>query len=231
MASKSVEEFHRHSRILRKFNHECTPGWWPITQTSYWPSGFSTARELQELADFISKLDPKTPIMFDLEPPLKKLSLFVRGLLGFRKKKSLLEGMIENTNSICTEWPPSFFTKDWIKKTFGLRGLDHLPRIQLMYSSMIPGSFFKSHVRKEILKMTTTRKNIGVGLGVMGYGVFGNEPQLSLDQLRSDLEFCKTHAIDQIFFFRLGGLTEGAARLLCEFITLGPPRLERGTAD
>ena len=59
--------------------------------------------------------------------------------------------------------------------------------------------------------------NYLVGLGTIAVGIGGDEPLLSPQQLKSDLELAEKTGINEVIIFRFGGLNKEYVQVLHEF--------------
>jgi hypothetical protein len=62
--------------------------------------------------------------------------------------------------------------------------------------------------RFETYLVKKNRGMIGFGLGTIATGVLENEPILSPEKLKEDLEWARQSGVDEVFIFRLGGMSD-----------------------
>ena len=61
-------------------------------------------------------------------------------------------------------------------------------------------------------------KRTAVGLGTLATGVLENEPILSAADLERDLEDMQEIVVNEVYIFRLGGLTKAHLKVIKKFI-------------
>jgi hypothetical protein len=187
--------------------------YWPLLnhKEGYWFSRFSKRRALLRSMDEL--LNIKQEVLIDLElPVLEPWLMFTQFFKSFKNKK-YLKLFIEKRKPYTAEY---FYEKPfarWLSLQF--KG-DHKV-IKMMYSSMMGVTKYAKGKRIKFL-----HKQLGsrlcLGLGVLGKGITGVEPELSLEKLRDDLELCKRFNVKEVFIFRLGGLTKAHVKIIKEFI-------------
>jgi len=79
---------------------------------------------------------------------------------------------------------------------------------------MIKHKFISNLIKKEIVKIRKNNPDLQLGLGTIATGVLGNEPILSPEKLKQDINFLQKNNIKTCVIFRLGGLKEEYINLL-----------------
>lgn len=195
-------------------------GWWPTVQNSYWVSCFANPSDLDRLFTEITskKQEYNLPILIDLELPLKKY-LYLKNIFAIRKNKEKIKKFLHtapdyNLKIYTAEYPApnNLFLKLWqffgISPAFSFRHT----KLVMCYTSMGLKSFGKrvwAKIQRFEKHFALLNRNlVGFGLGTIAIGVLGNEPILSPENLRADLQWAKESNAKEVFIFRLGGLNE-----------------------
>ena len=182
-------------------------GVWPILdlEEGYWFSGFLSEESINKLDEFKGE-----KIKIDIEPPFpgksKNSYLFLLKylFLGGKNNKYLREKIIElskNSKIVVSGFPlPLFF-----RKRYGHFDYDGVEKSYIAYTT-----FFKSlrvYYSWFIKKELKWDKELIVGLGCVGEGIFGNEPVYrNLKEFKRDLEWVKKMGVKNIVIFDISGL-------------------------
>jgi hypothetical protein len=226
IAAKNFKEFEKYKKEVLKINKKLDVGWWPIFEKSYWISPFSYTFELKKLIGELEKRSRKEKLrlMVDLELPFLNRKLFLINLFKFFRNKRLIKRIFKNQNEfnleiLTSEYP---FGNSIIRFLMGFLGVSYSTEryghkiISMYYTSMLK-EFFKKSIRGFISGFKN-KKNLVIGLGTIAVGVFGNEPILSDEKLKEDLNFCKENKIDNVVIFRLGGLNDNYLKVVKGFV-------------
>ncbi len=209
LAAKSMNDFLSSSAELKKFNQRIESAYWPIIANSYWISPFSNTKDLQNLYNELETNQIKgLKVLLDLELPFKNLKLILKNLFSFRKNKKIIKSIFKNADKFGIE----IFTAEYplpheLLHFLGIsypRKYKH-SRIPMYYSSMLTWERIKKYCRD--LVTIPQKRHTHIALGVIKKGTFGNEPILSAENLKKDLEFFKDEAAS-VTIFRLGGLNK-----------------------
>jgi hypothetical protein len=205
LADYSVEGFKAiRDRINNPLVKECI--YWPILNMheGYWFSRFTKRNALLRQFNILMKV--KVPVMIDLELPFLTKKLFFTEFFKSFKNSKYLKGFIQR-----------YFKRVYTANYFNCKveDLHHKP-IVMMYSSMLKVTKEKKKEKLEALHKQFEDRLLA-GLGAIGTGILGNEKQLSLEQLREDLELCKELKIKEVVIYRLGGLDEEYIEVIKEF--------------
>ncbi len=194
--------------------------YWPVLKKKegYWISPFSQRKALQKIFDELKK--EVVPVMLDLElPTTQNASLFCTEFLHFNANKNIIAEFINSYYGeiYLAEYYP-FDEKS--RKRLEWVGL-HYPNpkvkvVKMFYHSLhdFDDSFMREHFERGRLELD---KKYIPALGTIATGIQGNEPILSLEQLKRDLTIAREQKIKEVIIFRLGGLTKEYARLLARF--------------
>jgi hypothetical protein len=218
LSASSVEEYQTHRDELLAHNPDIEPGYWPILDASYWISPFADTAELRALFDDLWSF--ADPVLLDLELPFLKPSLFVRNALSVAKNKELIRSFIAYSESDVhtAEYPPAPVL-DCVWQAAGVsysaESLGH-QRYPMYYSSMIP-EWLEDVVLNRTRQTVNADAAVGLGLGTIATGVMGDEPILSPDELREDLQTAEDMGVSTVTIFRLGGLDEKYVSVLRQF--------------
>lgn len=221
LAAKSVKEFRILERKLISINIQLVAAYWPILEKSYWISPFSNREELELLVKDLTKREDsrKLKVLFDLEFPFFNKFLFLKNLPNYIRNKKLIRNTIKagekfGLQIVTAENPRPL----WLLNFFGLTYGNSNHRILMYYSSIERNEFLRGAVRNIVLKELKRFGNkLQIGLGTIAKGILGNEPILSPEGLRKDLEFFKEKGIKNVVIFRLGGLNEMYLGVVEEF--------------
>jgi hypothetical protein len=205
----SREEFERRRKNLEKDCPTVEVNVWPICpiEEGYWFSGFSSKKTLDRLDEYHGlklKIDveppkPKKFNFFSISYWLGKTLLFRTKNYGYLQKKIM---SLENGGQVViSTFPlPSFLLKNWGWK----KGINSY----MYYTSFIP-SFFLPLYNLYYKRFISHHKNSFFAVGLMGVGIFGNEPEYKhIGELKRDLVFLKSQGVEKFVFFRIGGIVE-----------------------
>ena len=222
IAAKSLKEFNQiKSKIKNKNIKEFI--YWPILgmNEGYWISPFSKRHAM--LSVFNELKGKKVSVMIDAETPFSKHNiLFITQLFNFFRNRKIISKFIKNyPNVYVSEYYPQGKIKDAILSFLGLHFDPHeynVKVIKMVYHSM--HRFNEKFITKAL---TEGRKKYGknflVGYGTLAPGITGDEPKLSLLQLKKDMEIAKKAGLSEVVIYRLGGLNKKYASLFRKFST------------
>ena len=212
VAVKSLEEFKKLEKQIKKIKKDIKIAYWPIIPNSYWISPFSNTKDLFELFGSLDKI--QNEFLMDLEIPLKK-SMVIKNLFFFFKNKKLIKKFIEKKkNRITTAKFPIPIISPLIK----LLGLDYKIKTEkslMWYSSMRSKTMNKCI--KNHLKNLKDKHQYSISLGTIAKGILETEPILSPKGLEKDLEFVKKVGFKKVIIFRLGGLNKNYIKIIDKF--------------
>ena len=152
------------------------------------------------------------PIMLDLEWPLtKNILLFFTGVPNFLRNRKLIKKFIDNHLGkiyLC-EYYPEGKKKDMLLEKMGLHYNNRKAKvIKMFYHSMHP-LFNKEFFKKQLkIGKNLNGDNFIAAFGTIAIGINGNEPILTKEQLKEDLQIAKEIGINETIIFRLGGLNK-----------------------
>ena len=217
VAARSLKEFNKIKASIRNRNVKEVV-FWPILEKDegYWISPFSDIEGLKRVLSEIGDV----PVMIDAELPFRRhpLLLFSQFFSFFSNRKMIRDFIRNHDNVYVSEYYPTGKFKEGIMSFLGLHF--NLRRhkcnvIKMVYHSM-------HHFDKQFIteKLKAGKKEFGgrfmVAYGTIAKGVAGNEPLLSLNQLREDLEIAKEVGIKEVIIFRLGGLNKDYCSVIKE---------------
>ena len=226
VAAPSLFEFENIcKKYANKYPH-ITFGWWPTIPDSYWVSGLANPQDLKLLFKQLTlKINTKTlPVLIDFELPIKK-HLYLKNILHIRQNKQIISNFFADSNiynlKIYTaEYPSINKSMHFLWRTLGLSppfSSGHT-KIPMCYSSMKPnryGDVLWNRVKIFQNKLAQKYPNrISFGLGLIANGVYEDEPILTTEKLRLDIEWARNCNISEIFIFRLGGMSEQYVEIL-----------------
>jgi hypothetical protein len=223
LTANSFNEYKENKRLLTSINSNISTAYWPILPNSYWISPFSYTKDLQNFIKEIFLINEPLTLLIDLELPLvKHKELYFKNFFSFWKNKKIIkkifqEAQSHNINIVTAEYPPFFVGINFIYRllgiSFNVKKYKHTQCI-MYYTSMISNKLLLKLIRNEITKARKLNPNLQLGLGTIATGVLGNEPILSIESLKSDIDFMKVNNIKTGIIFRLGGLNESYLKLL-----------------
>ena len=195
--------------------------WWPVININegYWLSPFSERFALLRVLH--SLLNKKIPILWDAEFPRNRYLLFSQIFKFYRNKKLITAFFKKYEGKIYTA--EYAFSNSIINKILSYMCFYFDPKkydnfmIKMLYSSM------KNISNDEMGKVVSEGiKKYGekfiVGLGVLTYGISGNEKVISYELLERDLEICKRNNVSEVVIFRLGGLNKEYLDIIKKFL-------------
>ncbi|MGM5480297.1 MAG: hypothetical protein ACQESC_02445 [Nanobdellota archaeon] len=216
IACTSYKKFQKHKHIIKQKNPHITVGYWPVIKESYWLSAFAPIKEWKRILSEFTTIDKTTPILLDLELPIR-IKPYLKNLFLLRRNKKQLKKTIQlvetrNLNMYYCQRPESNFLK--IKSLeilgAGVSPQKHTKKILIMYYTSTIERWRGIKKRKKIqekLKQTYDKYNnrLVLGLGTTAIGEMGNEPIITPENLKRDIRFAKEIGIKEAFIFRLGG--------------------------
>ncbi len=123
-------------------------------------------------------------------------------------------------NILSAEYPIKNSLGEWLLKVLGV---SYSPKkygskkIVMYYTSMhkIIPSLLLNGIKKIHLKYGN---GLQVGLGVTATGILGDEPIITVNDLKRDLQEMKKMGVEEVVVFRLGGMNKKYATLLKRFV-------------
>jgi len=223
LAANSFNEYKKYKQLLHEINPTLSTAYWPILPNSYWISPFSNTKDLKNFLKQIFSINEPITILIDLELPLvKNRGLYFKNFFSFWKNKKILkkffkEATTHNIDIVTAEYPTFFTGASFVYKllgiSFNINKYKHTQCI-MYYTSMIKHKFISNLIKKEIVKIRKNNPDLQLGLGTIATGVLGNEPILSPEKLKQDINFLQKNNIKTCVIFRLGGLKEEYINLL-----------------
>jgi len=215
IAAKSLKEFEKWAKELRKINPKITPAYWPVLKQKegYWLSPFAERKALERV--FNSLKDYKGKVLLDLELPTHAPKLFFKNLFKFFRNKKLIKNFIkEKPKDLILVTTEHAFVNGLIDGFFRFTGV-HLKgvsdRIIMCYTSMARNDYWEKVMLKNIEKQKF------VGLGVLAIGVLGDEPLITVHKLEKDLELAQKSGVKEVTIFRLAGLDKAYMKMINNF--------------
>ncbi|MBI2102688.1 hypothetical protein HYT55_02520 [Candidatus Woesearchaeota archaeon] len=194
--------------------------YWPVLKKKegYWISPFSRRKALHRVFSELKK--QVVPVMLDLElPTTQHPSLFCTEFLHFSANKKMILDFIN-----------SYYGEVYLAEYYplDLKGRKKLEWAGLHYQNPkvnVVKMFYHSlhDFSDDFLRENWERGRQELGkkyipaLGTIARGIQGDEPILSLEQLKQDLILAREQKMKEVIIFRLGGLTKEYARLLARF--------------
>ena len=213
VAAKSLDEFKKLEKRIKKINKKVECAYWPIIRNSYWISPFSNTKDLIDLFKELEACD--NHLLIDLEFPLNKKMIF-KNLFSWRKNKKIIRRFLEKNKARVTT---AQFPSPLISRFIRLVGLDYDVKVEksLMWYSSIISKSINERIKRYLIRLKN-KSDYSVSLGTIAFGVFGDEPILSPEDLERDLMFVKRAGFEKIVIFRLGGLNEKYMDIIKKFI-------------
>ena len=203
VACKSKKEFLEWKQKIKNVSL----GVWPILELEegYWFSGFLNKESINRLDEFKGER-----IKIDIEPlfPGKGKNsylfllkyLFLRGKNNKYLRKKIIE-LSKDSKIIVSGFPlPLFF-----RERYGHFDYENVEKSYIAYTtfSKLLRLYYSWFIKKELKR----NKELIVGLGCIGKGIFDNEPVYrNLKEFKRDLEWVKKMGVKNIVIFDISGL-------------------------
>jgi hypothetical protein len=223
LTANSFKEYKENQRLLNSINPNLSTAYWPILPNSYWISPFSNTKDLQDFITEVFLISEPITILIDLELPIvKHRELYFKNLFSFWTNKKILkkffkEAPAHNIKIVTAEYPPFFTGINFIYRllgiSFNVKKYKHTQCI-MYYTSMFSNKIIYKLIKIGIIRARKYNPDLQLGLGTIATGVLGNEPILSIQSLKEDINFMKINNIETGVIFRLGGLNEDYMKLL-----------------
>ncbi|MGM5481638.1 MAG: hypothetical protein ACQESE_04485, partial [Nanobdellota archaeon] len=212
LACENLEEFKKQKAKIEKDYPHITVGYWPILKESYWISPFAPTRELKRIKQELASLKTETPVLIDLELPLR-IKPYLRNLFLFGCHKRMIRQLVRSADErnldmyYCEN--PSASTRYLKLLRFLGVSLDpqkHKGKLLVMYYTSMKDEKTKKRIDKVLEGFVERhRDRLVLGIGTTAIGEMGNEPKISYEDFQRDLQFSKRLGIKDVFVFRLGG--------------------------
>jgi|ETN01SMinimDraft_4_1059930.scaffolds.fasta_scaffold24465_2 hypothetical protein len=204
LAAHSYKEFLHLQNNIKQINKKTECIYWPILQgkEGYWISPFSKTSALKRI---FQEIPNNQPIMLDLELPFRHPWRFLTTLPYFIKNKSLIKKFFHSHKHVYT----AEYAVLWLSEILGVSYCDKKhphTKIFMYYTSMLSKHHTKWFVENSLPYTLKHTKKCMVGLGTIAIGILGNEPILSPNKLKEDIQEMKKLKVKDIIIFRLGGL-------------------------
>jgi len=98
---------------------------------------------------------------------------------------------------------------------------EHIKMAKMFYTSLFKGSRGAKLAKlREACELGVKKHGyrFKIGLGCIAGGILGNEPILSPEELKEDLQIVKENKVPEAIIFRLGGLNKAYLKAIREFI-------------
>ncbi|MBI3394684.1 MAG: hypothetical protein HY042_02500 [Spirochaetia bacterium] len=222
LAAPSLDAFDEAAGRLVTYHKAAQPAYWPLLEKSYWISPFSYLEELEGLRQHLLSRADRFDVLFDLELPLVRRSMFLKGWRGFLEKRRRIAAITRELDLAgfrihTAEYPPTGPVARFLMSALGITfPMDSVPhhRIVMYYTSMLP-RWIQGAMRREIRSSAAEHgRRFAGGLGTTAVGIFGNEPRLSPEDLDRDLGMLKASGVKRAVIFRLGGITQEYADVI-----------------
>ncbi len=232
VAAKSLKEFYLIENEVKKYKNKNIKEtiYWPVLEKEegYWFSAFSKNSALKRTIDELKQNRNSLTVMWDAELPVQK-SLILREILSYFRNRKMILDFFKNAEKykikiLTSEYPLESKILRNILFDFFLVSFDpkkyNNKKIAMSYTS-----FLKNHPNIEgfLEKQVSIGKNIFgdnfiVALGTIAFGVNGNEPILTPEELARDLKIVKNNGINEVVIFRLGGLNKEYIKAIEKYI-------------
>ncbi|MFZ5955614.1 MAG: hypothetical protein ACOYT4_04260 [Nanoarchaeota archaeon] len=214
-ASKSLEEFFDIEKNIKRINKKIDCAYWPIVKNSYWLSPFSNKNDLRELFFEINKIN--NHVLIDLELPFRaRKKLMLKNLFCYFENKKLIKEFLEKNKKRITIAQFPFASIFYPLKFMGLNYDVNCEKSMMWYSSMNP-NFVNNKIKRYLIHYRN-KPNCSISLGTLATGILGNEPILSPENLKRDLEFVKTSGYEKAIIFRVEGLNQNYMQVIKHYL-------------
>jgi hypothetical protein len=228
VAAPNLRRFYARRKRIQTMNPLCEVHYWPLLRKyeGYWISPFSDRKALNRVMNELRSDKGHMKVVWDLEPPILRSSLFWRNLTVFLVNKRAITGfvndaLLSNKELLLTE---NVITGSrTVGSIFGLY-FDprkyHAQKTLMYYSSLLRyatvRNLFLDAIRREH-EMIGDR--LSVALGTIASGIHGSEQILSPKELDRDLRMMREMGIDEVIIFRLGGLTREYLKVIQRYLS------------
>lgn len=211
IACTSRENYEKQKQEIQKDYKNIEVNAWPILpkEKGYWFSGYTAKKNIDALDQYRG-----LKIKLDIEPPIPKTYSFFTALdwlflnlFRTAPNKEYLQQKInslsKDTDIILSSFPlPAFLLKQW-----GWAENKKIKYNYMFYSSFIPKILLPFY--KMYYKNFCKNKNAFFALGIIGHGIFNNEPRYkNVQELKQDIRFFRKIKKDNLVFFELSGLSK-----------------------
>lgn len=230
IAANSVYYFNYLKNLVKKHKNIKEVIYWPILDKDegYWFSAFAKNSALKRIMNELQQNRKPLKIMWDAELPFYK-SLILKNMLDYFKNRKLILDFFKNAEKynikiMTSEYPLE--SKFFRKLLFDLFLISFDPekfknrKIAMLYSSFLKNHPNLEHFLENQIEIgkDSFEKNFVVALGTIAAGINGDEPILSPQDLERDLRAVKNNGVNEVFIFRLGGLTGEYVRIIKKFL-------------
>lgn len=220
IAANSMTEFERRRNILFLINPSVEAAYWPVLPKSYWISPFSDPKELDALRiELLAYEGPPIVVLLDLELPTLKPDQFFRNAFSFfsnRKRIHSLLALRKDTIRFATaEYWYAIGWASFLARIFGTSYLNHETnhlRLIMYYSSLLHKNGLVSYaqamnyMKVALSKERASEKGVQAAIGTTNVGIYGNETNITTEQLDYDLDLLKSAGYKETTIFRLAGI-------------------------
>ncbi len=214
IAAKSVQEFENiQKKIKNRYVKEII--YWPILEKKegYWISPFAKRKAIDRIYNELK--EKNIPVMLDAELPFSRNPwLMLTQLPFFFSNKKKIQTFVKTYPKLTVvEYYQVGKIKEGLLRLFGVSFLPGKHTlVKMAYHSMRKANYTK--LEKMVQQKKKEYGSVNLAFGTIAIGVQGNEPLLTSEQLKKDLNFAKRMNMKEIIIFRLGGLNKEYARLL-----------------
>ena len=241
--ARSLIDFHTDiyiaCRNLADFKHwksqakssNIKPCAWPVLAKShgYWFSGFIDKNDIDMLRQFKGidmKIDVEPPIPINRGYSLISMAAWLVPYLFLRSKNRhylsrIISELSKSSNIILSTFPfPLFIIRNYLSSI----NSKAIRRNYMTYSTFIPWilqPLFRLYMGWFIRKRLKEDSNTIFAVGLLGHGIFGNEPVYkNVLQLRNDILWLKSFGVRAIAVYRLGAVLDRpeSLKVIREFI-------------
>ncbi|MBI3033034.1 hypothetical protein HYY69_06175 [Candidatus Woesearchaeota archaeon] len=228
IAAHSLNKFRTLEKvILKKYKNVRKCIYWPILkkEEGYWFSVFSDFNGMERVMRELTTNKKALTILWDAELPILNKILILRNALNYFKNKRLILNFLTNAKEynlaieIAEYEVENYFVDTLFQQlclSFNPYQIPHT-RIGMLYTSFIKNKSIENYFLKQLEKTRTKHEHFKVGIGCVGVGMGGDEPQLSPKHLARDLNILQKEGIKDIVIYRLGGLTKEHIKILKQF--------------
>lgn len=215
IAAKNIKEF---NKIKSQIKKPTIVAYWPILEKKegYWLSPFSSPAAVKRVIKEVKN----EKVMWDAELPFRHPWLFLR-VDNFLRNMPTIRSFFKRKgkNILTSEYP---IKNSLMQFLLTLLGVSFSPKkyrnkkIIMYYTSM--HKVIRPIFLKSIAKLQKKYgNNLQVALGTIATGILGNEPILSPQDLKRDLDEMKKIGVKEVVVFRLGGLDEEYIKTIRKF--------------
>jgi hypothetical protein len=236
IAAPSLKKFRELEKKVKKYKNITAVGYWPTLkkEEGYWISPWGKreglVRIINEIKEDVDKGN-KLFLKWDAEAPwFMKKSLYTTEAFDFFGNVKIIKKFIRDYKSrirIITAEKPNILP-EWFNEIFGMAFHPKKygnEKVKMIYTSLgkyggkLGSWVFKKWFERVAKKWSKRHKdNFVIGIGCTAIGILGDEPLITKEEFKRDLEVAKKNGVKKVAIFRLGGLDKEFVEILKNYL-------------